>query len=264
MVDKLNTETADERKAAEPKRFRSEIDFPYSDLRAAVEIAQTIHSKAGNACDLDELALWMDQTATGGTFRTRVGAARLFGLIDVTQGRATLTQLGRDVLENSGIEQAARVTAFLNVELFRAMYDQNKGNALPPPAALERQIEALGVSPRQKERARQTFTKSAQYAGFIDSTSGRFVKPGIPQKDGVAGQPSESDRSGTGSGDGPGGLELDPLLIALLRKIPPPDKGWPGPNRVRWFRTFAMNVSQIYDGDGEPVEMKIDLEGDPK
>jgi len=27
-----------------------------------------------------------------------------------------------------------------------------------------------------------------------------------------------------------------------------------------WFRTFAMNVSQIYDGDNEPVEMKIDLE----
>jgi hypothetical protein len=40
----------------------------------------------------------------------------------------------------------------------------------------------------------------------------------------------------------------------------PPEKGWPGPQRVRWFRTFAMNVSQIYDGDGEPVEMKIDLE----
>jgi hypothetical protein len=34
-----------------------------------------------------------------------------------------------------------------------------------------------------------------------------------------------------------------------------------GPNRVRWFRTFAMNVSQIYDGVGEPVEMKIKLEG---
>jgi hypothetical protein len=24
-----------------------------------------------------------------------------------------------------------------------------------------------------------------------------------------------------------------------------------GGNRVRWFRTFAMNVSQIYDGDGD-------------
>jgi hypothetical protein len=54
-------------------------------------------------------------------------------------------------------------------------------------------------------------------------------------------------------------LELDPLLVALLKKVPTPDKGWPGPTRVRWFRTFAMNVSQIYD-DGEPVELKIALE----
>jgi hypothetical protein len=53
---------------------------------------------------------------------------------------------------------------------------------------------------------------------------------------------------------------LDPLLIALLKKVPQADKGWPGPARVRWFRTFAMNVSQIYDGDGDPVEMKIELE----
>ena len=27
--------------------------------------------------------------------------------------------------------------------------------------------------------------------------------------------------------------------------------------RVRWFRTFAMNVSQIYDDDNDPVELKI-------
>jgi hypothetical protein len=96
----------------------------------------------------------MKQTATGGTFRTRVGAARLFGLIETGQGRATLTQLGRDVLEVSGNERSARVTAFLNVELFRVLYDQNKGNPLPTPPAIERQIEGLGVSPKQKERAR--------------------------------------------------------------------------------------------------------------
>jgi hypothetical protein len=31
----------------------------------------------------------------------------------------------------------------------------------------------------------------------------------------------------------------------------------PATQRVRWFRTFAMNVSQIYDGDAmEPVELK--------
>ena len=62
-------------------------------------------------------------------------------------------------------------------------------------------------------------------------------------------------------GDDGAGLDRDPLLIALLKKIPPSGNDWPGPNRVRWFRTFAMNVSQIYDGDGLPVEMKIELEG---
>jgi hypothetical protein len=54
---------------------------------------------------------------------------------------------------------------------------------------------------------------------------------------------------------------LDPLLIALLKKIPAVEKGWPAVQRVRWFRT--LNVSQIYDGDGdmaEPVELKIDLD----
>jgi hypothetical protein len=35
---------------------------------------------------------------------------------------------------------------------------------------------------------------------------------------------------------------------------------WPAAQRVRWFRTFAMNVSQIYDDDEKPVEMKIDLD----
>ncbi|MVT65751.1 hypothetical protein GPL21_11595 [Bradyrhizobium pachyrhizi] len=53
-------------------------------------------------------------------------------------------------------------------------------------------------------------------------------------------------------------MQLDPLLLALLKKIPDPEKGWPAAQRVRWFKIFAMNVSQIYDGDDEPVEMKIE------
>jgi hypothetical protein len=54
-------------------------------------------------------------------------------------------------------------------------------------------------------------------------------------------------------------LNLDPLLIELLKKIPEADKEWPSAQRVRWFRTFAMNVSQIYDDEDKPVEMKIEL-----
>jgi hypothetical protein len=118
-------------------------------------------------------------------------------------------------------------------------------------------MEQLGVSPKQKERARQTFMKSAQYAGFIDPATGRFVKPGIQQKDEVPPKPDKLGGGGDDGGNGSEELKLDPLLIALLKKIPPADKGWPAAQRIRWFRTFAMNVSQIYDEDDSPVEMEI-------
>jgi hypothetical protein len=45
-----------------------------------------VHSKAGTARELEELAVW---TVDSGTFRTRVGAARMFGLIETGQGRVT-------------------------------------------------------------------------------------------------------------------------------------------------------------------------------
>ena len=62
------------------------------------------------------------------------------------------------MLDNSKNERAAPVAAFLNVELFRAMYDRYKGN-LPP-----RRRPSNGKwsnSPKQTERARQTFMESA-------------------------------------------------------------------------------------------------------
>ena len=60
------------------------------------------------------------------------------------------------------------------------------------------------------------------------------------------------------NGGGTVELNLDPLLIELLKKIPPlSESGWPAAHRVRWFRTFAMNVAQIYDNDSSPIELEI-------
>ena len=103
MSDIQNDAPPSQQSASEErKRIRSDIEFPYSDLESAIELAQTIHAKAGSACEADELAVWMGQTASGGTFRTRVSAARIFGLIETNQGRVSLTQLGRDAIENLG------------------------------------------------------------------------------------------------------------------------------------------------------------------
>lgn len=242
------------------KRGRSKIVFVYSDLESAVDLARTIQSRTGMTCETKQLATWMNQSAEGGTFRSFLGAARSFGLVETQQGNVTLTPLGLNAL-NEHTRAHALTEAFLRVPLHAAMYQQFQTHALPPPAAIERHFESLGVPPKQKERARQTFVKSAQYAGFIDPLSGRFIKPAtVP-----AGRPVEDEaefkrlNEGGGGGDG-GGLNLDPLLIELLRKIPPQGSGWPGEQRARWFRTFAMNVSQIYDTEGQEVDLVIKLE----
>jgi hypothetical protein len=251
-----DSENAASSKAPDDRKWvRSEIGFPYSDLENAVELAQTIHAKAGTSCEIEELAAWMGQTATGGTFRTRIGAARMFGLVETAQTRVSLTQLGRHVLDDSERGRAAKVSAFLNVQLFRAMYEQYRGNVLPPPPAIERQVEQLGVSPKQKERARQTFMKSAQYAAFIDVSSGRFVKPGIVQRDEVRqDKPANNDRSRTGGGGGdefsPG---IDPIIGGLLKRLPQSGDVWPEAERKLWLQLLEGSFKLIYK-DKQSIE----------
>jgi hypothetical protein len=253
MTDNENGSPATAAGTDDRKRFRSEIEFPYADLESAVELAQTIHSKAGSSAEVDELAAWMGQSAGGGTFRSRLGAARMFGLIETGQGQATLTQVGRDVLDGSGNERAARADAFLNVELFRAMYDRYKGNALPPPPAIERQMEQLGVSPKQKERARQTFTKSAQYASFIDGATGRFVKPGISPKSDVTPPVNQREERGNGGGGNDDPPAIDPIIQGLLVRLPKSGTVWPEQHRKLWLELLAGSFKLIYKdkaGDG--------------
>jgi hypothetical protein len=247
MADNDNGATASAQNAEEKKRYRSEIEFPYSDLESAVQLAQTINDRAGSSCENEELAVWMGQTASGGTFRTRLGAAKMFGLIETGQGRATLTSLGREALDNSGKTQASRITAFLNVELFRVMYDQFKGAVLPPSPAIERQVVELGVSPKQKERARQTFMSSAKYAGFIDATSGRFVKPGIAQGEVRTNDkpPVEQEKRGNGGGnDDP--PEIDPIIGGLLKRLPKSGDVWPEAERKLWLQLLEGSFKLIY------------------
>jgi hypothetical protein len=254
MADKPNAGNPSAEAADERKRFRSELSFPYSDLESAVELAQTLHSRAGTSCEQDELAAWMNQSATGGTFRTRISAAKMFGLIDTGQGRATLTPLGRDALDGSGKERAARAQAFLSPELFNRMYEQNKGHALPPPAAIERQMEQLGISPKQKERARQTFTKSATYAGFIDPSTGRFVKPGnLGQRD-EGGGAQQRELGGDGGGGGGEPPAIDPIIQGLLSRLPKSGDVWPEADRKLWLQLLEGSFKLIYKDkpDKEP------------
>lgn len=260
-IDGEDFDAADDSKA----RQRSTIAFPYTDYDTAASVARAIYENVGyGTCSAgSQLSHWMNVSAKSSGFRTQLAAARLFGLIENENSESyRLTPLGIKVVDPTH-SRAAKIEAFLRVPLFKALYDRYKTGVTPPNAALEREIVSLGVSDKQKARARQVFESSASQTGFREQGPGRLVMPAfvvMPE----APPPAENVKNGNGSGggDGVGGggavaLDLDPLLIALLQKIPGRGDPWPAERRLRWFRTFAMNVSQVYDEDDAPVEMQI-------
>lgn len=237
-------------------RERSTIEFPYSDLESIVEMVRTLHTRAGTQCEDVQLAAWMNQTASGGGFRSRLSAGRMFGLIETNGAHVTITPLGLDSIDDER-GPSARAEGFLRVPLYKLMYEQYKGYSLPPPAAIESQMENMGVARKQKDRARQTFTKSAQYAGYIDAATGRFTKPAF-----AAPSPpdrGEERRSDDGEGSNGGGQNgegdklppgLHPFIVGLLHELPPAKTAWSVDKRVDWLTAAATMFKLIYTGEG--------------
>ena len=246
--------------AGRQKRERSTVTFPYSDLGAAIVVASTIKEKAGVSCETEQLAAWMKMSPTGGTFRSRYSAARVFGLIRSERtGCVTLTSLGQDIL-NPTKSDRAKATAFLKVELFQKIYEDNKGHVLPNNQALERMVVGLGVTPKQADRARQAFVKSAEVANFVDHQSGVFIAPGFPDGSDTEAESTpqaESDlgtekqsRLGGNSGDGLPAA-LDPIILGLIRRLPKSGDVWPMHERELWLQLLSGSFRLVYKDDGD-------------
>lgn len=231
-------------------RTQSTIEFPYLDEENAVEIATGVHEVGGSGCDWDQLAAHLKQAAQGGGFRLRMICAKQFGLVTYDRGKIALTSLGLRVVDPQQ-QRAAKVEAFLQVPLYKAVYDKFRGGTLPPLAGLEREMQALGVAPKQADKARQAFQRSAKYAGFFEFGADRLVLPKNATPAGN-GETPKADQAldpaknpSTGGGDG-GGSGLHPFIQGLLQKLPPPDSEWPVEARARWLTTASNIFSLMY------------------
>lgn len=236
--------------AEKQSRERSTIEFPYGDLNDAEEIAHAIHENAGTSCSPDQLAGFMRQTVTSGAFRTKIGTARIFGLVETDRGTVTLTSLGRQIVDQAQ-EREARATAFLTVPLYRAIFEKFKGHMLPPRAALEREMASLGVSQKQTDRARQAFERSADQAGFFAHGNDRLITPtGLSRPETAPLETQDKPKRGTGGGGEDGRPPLHPFIEGLLETLPPPKEDWPIADRAKWLETAASIFGLIYKGTG--------------
>lgn len=227
-------EAAAERQASEGRGMdRSTIEFPYLDLDAAIDVAQAVYGRAGlGTCEIDELAAQMQQVVSG-SFRLKTSTAKTFGLIE-KEGRSgiKLSTLGQRAIQTD-TEAEARAQAFLAVPLYKAVFDRYRGHLLPPAKALEREMAALGVAPKQADKARQAFERSARQAGFFAQGDDRLVQPRLDPPAtrllDLGEHPTETherdkgggggDSGGTNSanGDASSGKPLEYQLIDLLK-----------------------------------------------
>lgn len=157
-------------------RLRSTIVFPYNSLAEAELIAETLLRQWGGSASQDQIAGSLHTTPRSGTFRNKLGAARIFGAVTVGRGNVKLTELGHRLVDPQ-TQKEARVEAFLSVPLYKAVYDEYEGKSLPPDTGLEQKMAELGVSRKQTEKARQAMKSSAKRAGFFDTNRSRLIRP---------------------------------------------------------------------------------------
>lgn len=237
----------------------SSIQFPYMDLDEAIKVARVMHASGGVPMDRDQVAAALNNS--GGTLANKLSAAKQFGLIDSVQGKWSLTPLGYEVIDASR-ERAAKVAAFLNVELYRRTYDEFRGKTLPGKAGLEHAFTTFGVAQKQKEKARQTFERSARSAGFFpNGNEDRLVQPvtthvptAAPTPE--AAEPASPIQAAVATAMQPS-TKRDPLLDALLNKLPPPESEWDSAARARWLQLAAQIFELIYTGDTGSIVVEV-------
>jgi hypothetical protein len=200
---------------------------------------------------VDQLAAHLGQTSTSGTFRLRMLAAKTFNVLTYEKNIVTLTPIGTRICDSKQ-EQSARAEAFLAVPLYNKVYEQFKGNSLPPTSGLEAAMVTLGVSQKQKDRARQVFQRSAKQAGFFGYGNDRLVMPSIKASAGAPAvtpdvEPEPDKKKKTKEEDDE---ELHPFIRGLLKKLPPPDSEWPNDKRAKWLQA-AVNIFDLMYTESE-------------
>jgi hypothetical protein len=174
----------------------------------------------------------------------------MFGLITVDKDQVSLTDLGHQIVDRKS-EVQARALAFLNVPLYRKIYEDYKGKLLPKDPALEQDMERLGVPPKQRIRARQTFQRSAKQARMFNETKDRLIPPRGVSLDSIPSQEAKNRyMTNNGLDDEQPVTALNPdlsaVLLALFDTLPPIGTEWSREKRKQWMEFADRLFNRLY------------------
>jgi len=210
------TNLSPETQSKDGQRQRSEVRFPAYGLADSVAVAKAIHDKGGGKATPDALAAYLSYKSTAnGAFLARIGAARMFGLVAKAGDFFTPSPLAQQILMPTYVEQGrqALVEAFLNVDLFKRVFDDFRGKDLPPEFGMKNALRnTYRVVPTRIDVAYRVLMESAESAGFFETRGARThlimppLKPVSPAPGPTVHETTEDSNKlgGGGSGDGGG------------------------------------------------------------
>lgn len=251
-------------------RPRADVSFPYYDLDSSVAVAEVLHTQAGGACSRDQIAPLIGYSGTkNGGFLSRIGAAKMFGLIEEAGGVLRLSQLSTKILSPVAANdvQRGKVEAFLGVELFLKVYERFKGQTLPSSTGLENLFRnEYKIGPAQLKTATRVLMESAQSAGFFDAAGRtRLVLPLAANVGVASGQPAAPVSLGDDDGlpvvkharrapaADPIETQIPAAIFGLIRDLPPEGTTMSQPRRQRLIKAFEASINWLYPDDSEEV-----------
>jgi len=245
---------------------RSAITSPYFDLESSIAVAQVIYNQGGGTCTGDQLAAWLQYKSTqSGTYLTRISAAnKHFKLITQDGDRFTVTERAKKILAPIMPEdaQTAKVEAFLDVVLFSKVFEDYRGNQLPPEAGIKNLFQSkYKILPDRVPQAVRVFLSSAEQAGFFSTTGdrSRLIKPAIIQSNNAplsAPDDAQPIQAMLMPPEKPRGHMLEvtssgvhSAITGLLRELPPPGP-WDSAKKKRFLDAFKATIDFIYPEPG--------------
>ena len=158
-------------------RVKAEHRYPVYDLDDSIAVARAIRDQGGGSATIQQLGSFLNYSSTrSGSFISRMAAARQFGLIQSSDRFINPTALANRIIapEHPGVDElVARIEAFMNVPLYRSLYERYKNGPLPQEMGVRNVLETHYNIPRARTTvAYRVFMDSAEQAGFFQARAG--------------------------------------------------------------------------------------------
>ena len=186
-----------------PRRGRR---FPYHDLETSIQVIEKIKEGGVDKLESSTLAKAMKhQSDTSSTFKSKVNAAKHFGLITESKEREgerelryyCISELGKKIVSPIGTTEKEKAIreAFFNFNLWKEIYNKyEKNGKLPERSTLENLLEReYGISPVSTSRAYDVFVNSGIFAGFFKETEEGIIYADVEE---IAEEKEEEEEEG--------------------------------------------------------------------